>query len=162
MPWWIGTWVTLSHLKRLKLFIILKLLTTKFMDIYFHLVSPPYLSSSRNENKDRSKFIKPECGKFYWVRYELQCEGGGTTIKVLPAMCEKNDLEEHLDFCSMSQMIYIYIYTLESRIIVPPRLLTSRFFSTQDIFIPTPPIINFQSFLLTFLRENSNFHHSPS
>ena len=161
MPWWIGTRVTLSHLKKLKLFIILKLLTTKFMDIYFHLVSPPYLSSSRNENKDRSKFIKPECGKFYWVRYELQCERGGTTIKVLPAMCKKNDLEEHLDFCSVSQMIYLYIYSRVPNN-CPPRLLTSRFFSTQDIFIPTPPIINFQSFLLTFLGENSNFHHSPS
>ena len=50
--------------------------------------------------------------------------------------------------------------TLESRIIVlPPRLLIFRFFFTQDIFIPTLPIINFQSFLLTFLTVNS---HSPS
>ena len=47
--------------------------------------------------------------------------------------------------------------TLESRIIVPPRLLIFRFFSTQDIFIstPRPPIINFLSFLLTFLSVNS-------
>ena len=47
--------------------------------------------------------------------------------------------------------------TLESRIIVPPRLLIFRFFSTQDIFIstPPPPIINFLSFLLTFLSVNS-------
>ena len=48
--------------------------------------------------------------------------------------------------------------TLESRIIVPPRLLIFRFFSTQDIFIstpPPPPIINFPSFLLTFLSVNS-------
>ena len=47
--------------------------------------------------------------------------------------------------------------TLESRIIVPPRLLIFRFFSTQDIFISTPPplIINFLSFLLTFLSVNS-------
>ena len=26
----------------------------------------------------------------------VQCKKGGTTIKILPAMCEKNDLEEHL------------------------------------------------------------------
>ena len=134
MPWWIGTRVTLSHLKRLKLFIILKLLTTKFMDIYFHLVSPPYFSSSRNENKDRSKFIKPECGKFYWVRYELQCEGGGTTIKVLPAMCEKNDLEEHLDFCSMSQMIYIYIYSRVPNNCPPTIANLSIFFHSRHLY----------------------------
>ena len=49
--------------------------------------------------------------------------------------------------------------TLESRIIVLPRLLIFRFFSTQDIFIstppPYPPMINFPSFLLTFLSVNS-------
>ena len=134
MPWWIGTRVTLSHLKRLKLFIILKLLTTKFMVIYFHLVSPPYLSSSRNENKDRSKFIKPECGKFYWVRYELQCERGGTTIKVLPAMCEKNDFEEHLDFCSVSQMIYIYIYSRVPNNCPPTIVNLSFFFHSGHLY----------------------------
>ena len=81
------------------------------MEIYFHLVSPPCHSSSGNENKDKSKLIKPECGKFYWVRYELQCERGGTTIKVLPAMCKKkNDLEEHIYFWSVSERINIYIY----------------------------------------------------
>ena len=71
-----------------------------------NLLSPgcPCHSSSTNENKDKSKFIKPECGKFYWVRYEFQCEKGGTAIKVLPAMYEKNDLEEHLYFWSMSQI----------------------------------------------------------
>ena len=47
--------------------------------------------------------------------------------------------------------------TLESRIIVPLRLIF-RFFSTQDMFIPALPIINFQSFLLTFLSVNSHFH----
>ena len=69
------------------------------MEIYFHLVSPPCHSSSGNENKDKSKFIKPECAKFYWVRYELQCERGGTTIKVLPAMCKKNDLHIYAKTC---------------------------------------------------------------
>ena len=44
----------------------------------------------------------------------------------------------------------------------PPRLLIFLFFSAQDIFIPTPPIINFQSFLFTFLSVNSHFYHSPS
>ena len=42
-----------------------------------------------------------------------------------------------------------------------PPLLIFRFFSTQDIFIPTSPIINFQPFLLTFLSVNSHFNHSP-
>ena len=51
----------------------------------------PYPSSSANENKDKLKFIKPECecGKFYRVRYEFQYEKSSATIKVLPAMCEK-------------------------------------------------------------------------
>ena len=44
--------------------------------------------------------------------------------------------------------------TLESRIIVPPGHLYSN--------PPPPPIINFQSFLLTFMSVNSHFHHSPS
>ena len=33
--------------------------------------------------------------------------------------------------------------TLESGIIGPPRLLIFRFFSHQEVFIPTPPFINF-------------------
>ena len=70
-----------------------------------NLLYPGWLchSSSTNENEDhydqffdQLKFIKPECYKFYLVRYEFQCEKGGTTIKVLPAMCKNNDLEEHL------------------------------------------------------------------
>ena len=47
-----------------------------------------------------------QCGKFYHVRYEFQYEKGGTTIKVLPAMCEKMTLRSIcLYFWSMSQMI---------------------------------------------------------
>ena len=56
----------------------------------------PCHSSSTNKNEDKSKFMKPECCKLFWVRYEFQCEKGGTTIEVLPAMCKKNDVEEHL------------------------------------------------------------------
>ena len=44
----------------------------------------------------------------------------------------------------------------------PPSIVNFSIFSTQDIFIPTPPIINFQSFLLTFLSVNGHFHHSLS
>ena len=44
----------------------------------------------------------------------------------------------------------------------PPRLLTFRFFPTQDTFVPTPSIINFQSFFLTFFSVNSHFYHSPA
>ena len=59
--------------------------------IHGKLLSPhcPCHSSSANENKDKSKFIKPECVKFYWVRSEFQCDRGGATIEVLPAMCER-------------------------------------------------------------------------
>ena len=44
----------------------------------------------------------------------------------------------------------------------PHPIVNFSIFSTQDIFIPTPSIINFQSFLLTFLCVNGHFHHSPS
>ena len=45
--------------------------------------------SSANESKGKSKFIKPECVKFYWVRHECQCDRVGTAIEVLPALCWK-------------------------------------------------------------------------
>ena len=38
MSWWIVTQVTLSHLTSLKRFITLRLLTKRFIEIYFHLV----------------------------------------------------------------------------------------------------------------------------
>ena len=88
---WIVTGVTLSHLKELKFGIILEIVNK----IHENLFSPgcPSHSSSANENKDKSKFIVvSQCGKFYHVRYEFQYEKGGTTIKVLPAMCEKMTL----------------------------------------------------------------------
>ena len=81
------------------------------MEIYFHLDSPPCHSSSGNENKDKSKLIKPECGKFYWVRYELQCERGGTTIKVLPAMCKKKMILRSIYIFEVCLKGSIYIYT---------------------------------------------------
>ena len=43
----------------------------------------PCHSSYANEKKNKSKFIKPEWGKFYWARYEFQCEKGGTTMFML-------------------------------------------------------------------------------
>ena len=44
----------------------------------------PCHSSSTNKNEDKSKFIKPECCKLFWVGYEFQFEKGGMTFKVLP------------------------------------------------------------------------------
>ena len=57
-------------------------------NIHGNLLSPgfPCHSCSADENKDNSKFIKPQCGKLYWVRYEFQCEKSGTTIKLLTTM----------------------------------------------------------------------------
>ena len=50
--------------------------------------------------------------------------------------------------------------TLESRIIVPPPLVVnfSIFFHPGHLY-SNPPVINFQSFLLTFSSVNSHFHH---
>ena len=76
--------------------------------IHGNLLSPSCLchSSSANENKDKSKFIKSECDKFYWVRYEFQCEKCGATIKVLPAMCEKMILRSIYIFEHSSDPLY--------------------------------------------------------
>ena len=56
------TQATLGHLKGLKHH-------TEFVNSKIHgnLLSPgcPCCSSSANENRDKSKFIKPKCGKFY-------------------------------------------------------------------------------------------------
>ena len=41
-------------------------------------------------------------------------------------------------------------------------LLSPEFFFHPGYLFSKPPIINFQSFLLTFLSVNSRFHHSPS
>ena len=40
--------------------------------------------------------VKPVLGKFYRVRYTFENEKGGATLKVPPAMSERNDLEVHL------------------------------------------------------------------
>ena len=56
-----------------------------------------------------------------------------------------------------------YLNTLESRIIVPPLIVNFLiFFFHPGHLYSNPPIVNFQSFLLTFLSVNSHFHHSPS
>ena len=56
--------------------------------IHGNLLSPGSVChSSANENKDKSKFRKLQCDKFYWVRYACQCDRLGTAIEVLPALC---------------------------------------------------------------------------
>ena len=40
--------------------------------------------------------VKPISGKFSHVRDTFENKKGGTTLKVLPSMYERNDLEEHL------------------------------------------------------------------
>ena len=59
-----------------------------------NLLSPgcPCHYSSANENKVELKFIKPECGKFYWVRSEFLCQKGSQKLKFY----KKNDFEECL------------------------------------------------------------------
>ena len=59
-----------------------------------NLLSPgcPCHYSSANENEVELKFIKPECGKFYWVRSEFQCQKGSQKLRFY----KKNDFEEYL------------------------------------------------------------------
>ena len=61
------------------------------------------------------------------------------------------------------KFFFFSLVTLDSRIIVPPTPIVN-FFHPGHLYSnhPSPPIINFQSFLLTFLSVNSYFHHNPS
>ena len=45
---------------------------------------------------DTEKSISPTVGQFYEVRYSLLYGKSGEVVQVLPAMCSKNNLEEHL------------------------------------------------------------------
>ena len=42
------------------------------------------------------KSISPTVGQFYKVRYGFLYGKGGEVVQVLPAMCSKNNLTEHL------------------------------------------------------------------
>ena len=42
------------------------------------------------------KSISPTVGQFYKVRYGFLYGKGGEVVQVLPAMCSKNNLKEHL------------------------------------------------------------------
>ena len=48
------------------------------------------------------KSISPTVGQFYKVRYSFLYGKGGEVVQVLPAMCSKNNLEEHLFTLLMS------------------------------------------------------------
>ena len=45
---------------------------------------------------DIEKSISPTVGQYYKVRYSFLYGKGGEVVQVLPAMCSKNNLEEHL------------------------------------------------------------------
>ena len=45
---------------------------------------------------DTEKSISPTESQFYKVRYSFLYRKGGKVVQVLPAMCSKNNLEEHL------------------------------------------------------------------
>ena len=55
--------------------------------------------------------IKPVLGKFYRVRYSFENEKGGTTLKVLLVMCERNYLEEHLFMFLKCTSLILYSVT---------------------------------------------------
>ena len=85
-----------------------------------HLLSPS-CSCHQDENQVEKNTdidnvpnvtIKPVLGKFYRVRYIFENEKGGTTLKVLPAMCERNDLEEHLFVFLKRASLNGFIYAL--------------------------------------------------
>jgi len=79
-----------------------------------------WASSGKNTDTDvaPNATIKPVLDKFYHVRYTFEYEKGGTNIKVLPAMCERNDLEEHLFvFLKCAPLIgFTYALTKENKV----------------------------------------------
>ena len=63
---------------------------------------------------DNSSVIKPVEGRFYRVNYTFQSKKKNEVTKVLPAMCEKNDIEEHcFVFLKPVESEKGYIYTLD-------------------------------------------------
>ena len=74
------------------------------MRIVGHLLSPScFCHQDENQVEKNTDIdnvpnvtVKPVLGKCYHVRYTFENKKGGTTLKVFPAMCERNDLEEHL------------------------------------------------------------------
>ena len=56
--------------------------------------------------------VKPVLGKFYRVRYTFENEKGGATLKVPPAMSERNDLEVHLFVFLKRTSLSGFIYAL--------------------------------------------------
>ena len=53
-------------------------------------------SNAVAQTGDTEKSISPTVGQFYKVRYSFLYGKGGEVVQVLPAMCSKNNLEEHL------------------------------------------------------------------
>ena len=45
---------------------------------------------------DTKESMSPTVGQFYKVSYSFLYGKGGEVVQVLPAMCSKNNLEEHL------------------------------------------------------------------
>ena len=64
------------------------------------------------EDSDNNSVIKPVEGQFYRVKYTFQSKKKNEVTKVLPAMCEKNDIEEHyFVFLKHVESKRIYLYT---------------------------------------------------
>ena len=78
-------------LKGTKTFQHIEIVNSKINGYLLSLGCPCH-SSSANENEDKSKIIQPECGNFYQVGSEFQCDQGGTTIKILQGICRKTIL----------------------------------------------------------------------
>ena len=72
------------------------------------------IKREKNTNIDNvpNVTVNPILGKFYRIRYTFENEKGGTTLTVLPAMCKRNDLEEHLFVFLKRTSLKGFIYAL--------------------------------------------------
>ena len=53
-------------------------------------------SDAVTQTAHTKKSISPTVGQFYKVRYSFLYGKGGEVVQVIPAMCSKNNLKEHL------------------------------------------------------------------
>ena len=77
----------------------------KVVGYFLTKTCPCHRKVNQNQKKEKSdisqtleaeKSISPTVGQFYKVQYSFLDGKGGEIVKILPAMCSKNDLKEHL------------------------------------------------------------------
>ena len=91
------------------------------------------------QTADTEESISPIVGQFYKVRYSFIYGKGGEVVQVLPAMCSKNNLEEHLFTFSKSIWQNHYLLNDSNQACVRYKI-SMKFFHSQ--ILPVKKSIN--------------------